>query len=89
MTINITKLSGREIFWYEDPVTWQMVIGVRGDREYRVGIWEFQRQEDKFHKQHGRRWNEQEALEHCIKLGIVQSQYVDFEEVKPEIKLLT
>lgn len=86
---HIVTWKGREVFWYEDPVTWQMVIGVRGDREYRVGIWDFQRQEDKFQKQHGRRWNEQEALEHCIKLGIVQSQYVDFEEIPNETKLLS
>lgn len=88
MNITLTKFQGQEIFWYEDSVMWQMVIGFRGGSEYRVSIWDFERQQDKFQRDHGRRWNETEALEHCIKLGIIQSQYIDFEEIKDEQKLL-
>jgi hypothetical protein len=79
-----------EIYYYEDPINIGVHIGIRGDgREIYIPGWDMIRAGDSFAWQNGRRWTFEEALQWAIKWTHKESEYVDFEEIKPEIRYLT
>lgn len=84
MIIHKRDIKGKEVFWYDDFVTWSVVIGVRGVGEYRIPKWEMERANDTYRIRQGRFWTDQEAIEWAINWATRESEYIDFEEVKTE-----
>lgn len=86
--INVNQIKGKEVFWYEDPVSWKVIIGVRGLGEFKIDRWDMVRAEDSFRLQHGRHWTEEEGIQWAIKYAQKEREYIDFEEVSNQ-KLLS
>lgn len=87
-TIHINQIKGKEIFYYEDWISRQVIIGVRGIGEFKIPIWDIVRAEDSFRLQNGRKWTEEEGVQWAIKYAQKESQYIEFKEVNNQ-KLLS
>lgn len=72
----------KEIYYYEDFPSNEVVIGTRGVSEYRVSRPAFMREVMRL------RADTRNIPEEYLKIAIKLSQYVEFEEVKPNILLL-
>ena len=78
-----------DIYWYEDMVYRTVVVGERGGIEVTLDWKEAGEIEWKLFRRLGRKPNPEEFLQFAYKFKTVEAQYIDFEEVKPEIKLLS
>jgi hypothetical protein len=73
------KFSPNELYFcYEDTVTNSYIVGKRGNREFKVNRWDFERHYDRQRRKISRELN----LEEIYKMCLIESQYVDFEEVE-------
>lgn len=89
MTIELhTDSTGVDWFCYDDPLTNKIIVGRRGGEEMKIGRWDWVRAEDSFRLRNGRNWTPDEAIAWAIKYTQKESEYVEFEEVKPNIILL-
>lgn len=75
----------KDYYWYDDIVSWKVIFGVRGGPEYRIDMHRFNKIYTQLQVQLRRQLTPEEVFKLCVK----ESQYVDFEEVKPETKLLS
>lgn len=82
---HIKEMKGKEVFWYEDMTSYKFIIGIRGVGEFKIDRWDMVRAEDSFRLREGRHWNEQEALKWAIDYARKESEYIDFEDVSPNI----
>lgn len=73
-----------DYYWYEELTHCIIIMGIRGGVEYRVNRWDFEKVYMNRRVKLGRDLTPEEAYKLCI----LESQYVDFEEVK-DIKLLS
>lgn len=87
--INVTDIKGKEVFWYDDMVGWNIVIGLRGVGEFKIPKWHMVIAEDSFRLQHGRHWTEEEALKWAIGYARRESEYIEFEEIPNKVLLLS
>lgn len=75
-----------DYYWYEEMHTRTVIMGIRGSSEYTVNLWDFQKAYMRRRVELGRDLTPEEAYKICI----IESQYVDFEEVKTsKLSLLT
>ena len=83
-----TDPKGADWYCYEDPISNKIIIGVRGQQEMKIDRWDWVRAEDSFRLKNGRHRTPEEAIRWAINYSRKQSEYVPFEEVKPNNILL-
>ncbi|HEX6172328.1 MAG TPA: hypothetical protein VFZ33_21740, partial [Chitinophagaceae bacterium] len=66
-------------------VSWKVIFGIRGGQEFKMDMWEFKRIYDKECVKKHRKITPEEVF----KLLTIESQYIDFEEIKEPQKLLS
>jgi hypothetical protein len=78
-----------EIYWYDDQKSGEMIIGERGGKEIKINQWEGEKLHWKLSVKIGRTPTSEEFYRFLFKNKALEDEYVDFEIVKPEIKLLS
>ena len=79
-------MTKNDYYWYQEMRSNIVIMGIRGGIEYRVSLWDFEKVYMRRKLILGRDLTPEEAYKICI----IESQYVDFEEVKTsKLSLLT
>lgn len=75
-----------EIYWYENQ--YETIIGVRGGLEYRMNRNEFMRLYLRHETLLHSKGKKVDVMKEVLRLMMIESEYIDFEIVQPDIKLL-